>query len=180
MHKLQTLMTYPITILRTLAVLLTGAMAAVVGGSVVLRYIGFVPTGSSELATLLFLWAIYLGSFLAFLEGGHLAITALANRLRGRVLTAFVIVSDALLLTFLLIVSLESVTYVQLALNSIRVTPSLGISPAWMYSAVLVGMSLSTVYVGGSIVANLIRFKNGEEPPVMHDEVEIARPGGVQ
>jgi len=156
---------YPIKIIEALAVALVAGIALVVGGSVILRIFGIVPAGSTELATLMFVWAIYLGAFLAFLEGGHLAITALVDKLHGRVLTATLILSDLLLLLFTVVVTLESLKYVQLALDSIRVTPSLKISPAWLYAAVLVGMFLVSIYVIGNIVANVIRFWKGEEPP---------------
>lgn len=161
----QSLVKYPIKLLQILAVVLTAGIVLVVGGSVVLRLFNIVPAGSTELATLLFVWAIYIGAFLAFLEGGHLAITAIVNRLRGRLLTATLIVSDALLLLFTVLVTFESFKYVQLALDSIRATPSLKISPAWLYSAVLVGMLLASIYVIGNIVTNVIRFWRGEEPP---------------
>lgn len=171
---MDTLVKYPIKILQALAVALIGGIVLVVGGSVVLRTAGIVPAGATELSTLLFVWAIYIGAFLAFLEGGHLAITALVNRLHGRLLTATIIVSDVLLLVFTIAVTVESLTYVQLALDSIRVTPSLKISPAWMYSAVLVGMFLSSLYVIGSIGTNLVRLWKGQEPPRLHSEAELA------
>lgn len=174
-----TLTKYPIKILEALAVGLVGSIVLVITGSVVLRYFGIVPRGATELATLLFVWAIYIGAFLAFLEGGHLAITALVNRLHGRLLTCVVIVSDLLLLVFTVLVTRESLTYVQLALDSVRVTPSLQISPAWMYSAVLVGMLLASVYVVASIVANVIRLWKGEEPPPLHTEADLVNPSEV-
>ena len=164
---------YPIKLLQILAVLLIAGIVLIVGGSVILRLFGVVPAGSTELATLLFVWAIYIGAFLAFLEGGHLAITAVVNRLRGRVLTGTLIVSDALLLLFTVAVTFESFKYVQLALDSIRVTPSLKISPAWLYSAVLVGMLLASVYVVTNIVTNIVRFWRGEEPPKQLTEADL-------
>jgi TRAP-type C4-dicarboxylate transport system permease small subunit len=176
---IHTLTEYPVKILQAMAVALVGGIVLVVGGSVLLRTVGIVPAGATELATLLFLWAIYIGAFLAFLEGGHLAITALVNRLHGRVLTATIILSDVLLLVFTIAVTLESFTYVQLALDSIRVTPSLKISPAWMYSAVLVGMLLSSLYVIGSIATNVVRLWKGQEPPRLHTETDVVDAGGI-
>ena len=163
---------YPIKILEALAVALVAGIVIVVGGSVLLRLVGIVPAGSTELATLLFVWAIYIGAFLAFIEGGHLAITAVVNRLHGRVLTGTLIISDLLLLLFTVVVTIESFKYVQLALDSIRVTPSLKISPAWLYSAVLVGMLLASIYVIGNIWANVVRFWKGEESPRPHTEMD--------
>jgi len=163
---------YPIKILEALAVSLVAGIAIVVGGSVVLRIFGIVPSGSTELATLMFVWAIYIGAFLAFLEGGHLAITAFVDRLHGRVLTGTMIISDLLLLIFTAVVTIESVKYVQLALDSVRLTPSLKISPAWLYAAVLVGMFLVSIYVISNIVKNIIRFWKGEEPPRPSTELD--------
>lgn len=171
--KLETLTKWPLRILETLAVLLIAAIAIVVTGAVVLRLFKIVPAGSTELATLFFVWAIYIGMFLAFVEGGHLAITVVVNRLRGRLLTTVVIISDLLLLAFTAVVTLESVNYVMLALDSVRVTPALEISPAWMYSAVLVGMALSTLYVGGRIILNIRRLIAGEEPPAYLNEEDM-------
>src|SRR5690606_38176699 len=143
--------------LEGLAATLVASLVIVVGGSVIMRIFGFMPSGSTELATLLFIWTIYIGVFLAFLEGGHLAITAFVNRLRGRTLTSVLIISDLLLLIFTVTVTFESFKYVQLALDSVRVTPSLQISPAWGYSAVLIGMLLASFYVLSSIWTNVVR-----------------------
>lgn len=169
----QRLLQIPLTAIRALAVALIAGLVLVVGGSVILRAFGVVLSGSTELATLLFIWTIYIGAFLAFLEGGHLAITAVTNRLKGRVLVAVLIVSDILLLVFTFTVLVESYKYVLLALDSPRLTPSLGISPAWGYSALLVGMLLSSIYVVVNVGTNVVRLIKGQEPPRTVDEEEL-------
>ena len=154
-----------LTTIRVLAAGLIGILIIIVGGSVILRLFGLVPAGSTELATLIFVWAIYIGAFLAFVEGGHLAITFASDRLRGRAHTAVLILASALTLVFTLMVTTEGYKYVQLALDSIRVTPSLHISPAWQYAAVVVGMALSSVYLLLDIAGNVVRLVRGEDPP---------------
>ena len=69
--KLETLTKWPLRILETLAVLLIAAIAIVVTGAVVLRLFKIVPAGSTELATLFFVWAIYIGMFIFFGKGLH-------------------------------------------------------------------------------------------------------------
>lgn len=165
MAPLQRVSTIALTTIRAIAGILIAALVVVVGGSVILRTFGVVPAGSAELATLLFVWAIYIGAFLAFLEGGHLAITVATDRLKGRALLAILILADLLVLVFALAVTFEGYKYVQLALESIRLTPSLRISPAWQYSAVVVGMALSSLYLIGNIVRNAIRIVRNEPPP---------------
>ncbi|SEB66347.1 TRAP-type C4-dicarboxylate transport system, small permease component [Paramicrobacterium humi] len=160
----------PIAFLKGVTVALVAALIVVVVGTVLFRVFNIVPEGSSELAILLFIWLIYLGAFVAFLEGGHLAITAVANRFHGRWLAGFLIISDAVLLFFLIILTTESYKYVMLALSNVRLTASLHISPAWGYSALLVGMGLSALYVAGSIAMNIRRLWTGEEPPHHSDE----------
>ncbi|GAA1142666.1 TRAP transporter small permease [Nesterenkonia lutea] len=175
----ESLTKYSRRLLEALAVALIASLVIVVGGSVILRMFGFVPAGSTELATLLFIWTIYIGVFLAFLEGGHLAITAFVNRLRGRTLTSVLIVSDLLLLVFTVAVTFESFNYVQLAMDSVRLTPSLHISPAWGYSAVLVGMLLSSVYVLAGVWTNVVRLVKGQEPPPQHAGSELPTESGA-
>jgi len=151
--------------MRVLAAALIGALIVIVGGSVILRSFGIVPEGSTELATLIFVWAIYLGMFLAFVEGEHLAITFASDRLKGRAFTAVVILADLITLIFTLALTLEGWKYVQLALDSVRVTPSLHISPAWQYAAVVVGMVLSSLYLIAHVAVNAVRLARGEEAP---------------
>lgn len=166
----------PVRVLEALAVALVASIMLVISGTVVLRIFGVVTAGSTELATLLFVWTIYIGAVLAFLEGGHLAITALANRFHGRAETAFLVISDILLLVFLVAITLEGLNYVQLALDSVRVTPSLKISPAWQYSALLVGMLLSSVFIAIRVCVNIRQFIRGLPALTLHtrhdDELE--------
>lgn len=159
---------YPVKALEGLAVALVGGIVLVVTGSVLLRIFGKVPAGATELATLFFVWAVYIGGVLAFLEGGHLAITALVNRLKGRVETAVSVISDGLLLLFLVIVTLESFKYIELALNSPRLTASLKISPAWQRSALLVGMGLAAIYILVRILMNLRQLVLGRPTLMLH------------
>lgn len=169
---------FPVRALEALAVALVASIMVVISGTVVLRMFGVVTAGSTELATLLFVWTIYIGAVLAFLEGGHLAITALVNRFRGRAETAFLLVSDILLLVFLVMVTLEGLTYVQMALDSVRVTPSLKISPAWQYSALLVGMALSSVFILTRVLVNIRQLISGLPAVTLHtrrdDELETS------
>lgn len=163
---------YPIKALEGLGVALVGGIVLVVTGSVLLRLFGKVPAGATELATLLFVWAVYIGAILAFLEGGHLAITALVNRLKGRVETAVSVISDSLLLLFLVIVTLESFKYIELALNSPRLTASLKISPAWQRGALVVGMGLAAIYILVRILINLRQLVRGGPTMMLHTRTD--------
>ena len=157
---------------------LIAVLVVVVGGSVILRAVGMVPSGSTELATLLFTWAIYIGAFLALIEGEHLAVTVATDRLKGRAFIAALVLADILVLVFAAVVAVEGYTYVQLALDSIRVTPSLGISPAWQYSAVAVGMALASVHLVLSIGRNILRIIRNEPPPAVRREEDIIDEAG--
>lgn len=168
----------PLNITRALAAAIIGVLVVVVGGSVLLRTVGVVPSGSTELATLLFTWAIYIGAFLALIEGEHLAVTVATDRLRGRAFLAALVLADLLVLVFALLVAVEGFTYIQLALGSIRVTPSLGISPAWQYSAVAVGMALAALHLVLSIGRNIVRIVRNEPPPLMRREEDIIDEAG--
>ncbi|MFK5690976.1 TRAP transporter small permease [Ornithinimicrobium sp. LYQ92] len=167
---------YPAKVLEAIAVFLVAGVVVVITGSVVLRFFGVVPRGSTELATLFFAWMIFVGLVLGFLEGGHLAITALVSRLRGRLETAVTVLADVLLLVFLVLVSFEALRYVQLALDGGRLTPSLQISPAWQYASVLVGMVLASAFVVLRVCANLVQLWRGEPTLTLHtrydDDIE--------
>lgn len=173
MHLLTRTAHLSLTAIRVLAAALIGVLIVIVGGSVILRLFGVVPAGSTELATLIFVWAIYIGAFLAFVEGGHLAITFASDRLRGRAYTASLILASILTFVFTLMVTVEGYKYVQLALDSIRVTPSLHISPGWQYAAVVVGMALSSLYLLVNIATNVIRLIRGEDPPRQATDEDI-------
>lgn len=168
----------PLHITRALAATIIGVLVVVVGGSVILRMVGVVPSGSTELATLLFTWAIYIGAFLALIEGEHLAVTVATDRLKGRAFLGALVLADLLVLVFAAVVALEGYTYVQLALGSIRVTPSLGISPAWQYSAVAIGMALACLHLILSIGRNVVRIIRNEPPPVQRREEDIVDEAG--
>lgn len=168
----------PLQITRALAATLIAVLVVVVGGSVILRAVGVVPSGSTELATLLFTWAIYIGAFLALIEGEHLAVTVATDRLKGRAFIGALILADLLVLVFAAVVASEGYNYIQLALDSIRVTPSLGISPAWQYSAVAVGMALACLHLLVSIGRNIVRIIRNEPPPAVRREEDIVDEAG--
>lgn len=64
-----------------------GAMLAIIFYQVITRYIfNFSPEWSEELARMLFVWVVFLGSALIMGEGGHLAVQLLPKKFEGTVL----------------------------------------------------------------------------------------------
>lgn len=142
--------------------LVTGLMVLLVTGSVIGRQVfGYILPGGDEAAQLLFVWVCFLGAFLALRRGGHLAITALADKLPPRPHRYLLLAVDLLVGLFAGVVAVSGVELITVAGGSGRLTAGLGISPAWGYLAPTLGASLMAL----QSIANVIgRFNPGTDP----------------
>jgi TRAP-type C4-dicarboxylate transport system permease small subunit len=112
------------------------AMAALVFANVVLRYA--FDTGiaqAEELARLLFVWLIFLGSLLASAQRAHIGFDSLVTRLPQGARKALVLATGVLMLAAAVMFIVGG--WQQARINWDNSYPVLGISYAWLYGAAL-------------------------------------------
>jgi TRAP-type C4-dicarboxylate transport system permease small subunit len=138
---------------------LLAVIASLIGAGVVFRY-GFNDPllYAAELATLLFVWLVFLGIPFAAYQGAHMNADLMEPFLRdrgrkwSRVLSLLL---SALLVGYLCFVSWD------LTQRAVMELPTLGMSVAWVYAAAPVGLGL---YLGYLVLA-LLGFVHRDDRP---------------
>lgn len=132
-------------ILTALTVLVTAAMLGILVWQVFARYVLKNSTGwTSELTTILFVWASMLGAALAVKAGGHVAMTMLVSKLKGKLQTVVKLISMLLCEVFFYIVFSGGLTMVTKFKNV--VTTQLRIPMPYVYSAYLVSGAFMLIF----------------------------------
>ena len=117
--------------------ILTGLLVAVVVINVVARY--GLHTGilwAEEISRLLFVWVVFLGSYLALRRKSHMAIDLVWNACPPGLRTAMTLFGGTSCLLFLALITYGGVQLLSVALEYGRTTPILRISAAWGYACV--------------------------------------------
>lgn len=154
------------------------ALLVVVAGAVIWRLFGTSPSGTDELARTLLAWTVMCGACLALREQGHLAITAVTDRFRGRLRLINATLVDVVVLAFLLFLAWAGVQYVQLGAQSGVLTPGLGISPNWGRASIVAGagvMAVFTVLQLGERVMEICRCGNDTQVCVATQTIDGER-----
>ncbi len=113
--------------------------------NVFLRY--FMDTGlywSEEVATGCFVWAVFIGAVAGYKRGKHIGVDILVNLLNPKIQKVVVIMVDIILV--LLNGYMTYLAVIFISLSYIKRTPVLGVSSAYISSALLVSFALVTVY----------------------------------
>jgi TRAP-type C4-dicarboxylate transport system permease small subunit len=117
--------------------ILTGVLVALVCLNVFARYVLEIGIDwAEEVSRLVFVWVVFLGSYVALCRKGHMAIAMLMKRVPEpgrRLLATF---SRLLVLAFLAALAWAGATLVGATLQFGRQSPILGISAAWGYASV--------------------------------------------
>ena len=130
--------------------------------NVFLRY--FMKTGlywSEEVATSCFVWSVFLGSASAYRRGMHIGVDILVNKL-PKVFRNIV----KLLVHIVLLVTNGYIFYLSIvfvSLSYVKPTAVLGVSSAWVSSALIVGFGLTTFYSVIHLIVCSRRIMKGEE-----------------
>lgn len=160
-------------------------MAVLVFGNVVLRYA--FDSGlavSEELARLLFVWLIFLGSILASAQHMHIGFDALARRLPSGVRKALVLLTGTMMLGACAMFIVGG--WQQTRINWDNSYPVLGISYAWLYGVAIVfgaGMLLTVSHniwrtlIGGAPEEGLTRDLSDRIVEKASQVATGARPG---
>ena len=126
--------------------LLLAAMVADVTIQVFFRYvIQDPPTWTEELARYLFIWQIFLAAGVAFGRGSHIVVDALLMALPRAGKRVLLIVSNLMVLAFLLVLIWQGANMVGLTSNTFSTAMTLNMG--MVYAALPVGAGVSALYV---------------------------------
>jgi TRAP-type C4-dicarboxylate transport system permease small subunit len=126
--------------------LLLGAMVFTVTIQVVFRYVvQDPPVWTEEVARYLFAWEIFLATALAFGRGSHIVVDILIMAVPVPAKRALLILSNLLVLGFLLLLLRYGITMVQLTSNT--VSAGAEVNMGLVYASLPTGIAISSVYV---------------------------------
>lgn len=137
-------------------------MAILVFGNVVLRYA--FDSGiaiSEELARLLFVWLIFLGSILASAQHAHIGFDSLVKSLPTTGKKILIVATGALMLAACVIFIVGG--WQQTVINLDNSYPVLGISYAWLYAVAIVFGAGMTVTIAHNIWSALVEKQTDPE-----------------
>ncbi len=121
------------------------ATTVIVLVNVFLRY--FVKTGlfwSEEVATICFVWSVFLGSAAAYRRGAHIGVDILVNKFPKPIRNTIKLLVNLILIVVNAYILYLSVVFV--SLSYVKPTAVLGISSAWVSSSLIVSFGLTTIY----------------------------------
>ena len=130
--------------------------------NVFLRY--FMNTGiywSEEVATMCFVWCIFVGSASAYKNGAHLGVDLLVKKLPKIPRAIVKIIVDILLIAINGYILYLSVKFVSTSYQ--KPTAVLAISSAWVSSSLIVGFGLTTIYAIRDLIRDIVKTVKGEE-----------------
>ena len=130
--------------------------------NVFLRY--FMNTGiywSEEVATMCFVWCIFVGSASAYKNGAHLGVDLLVKKLPKIPRAIVKIIVDILLIAINGYILYLSVKFV--STSYMKPTAVLAISSAWVSSSLIVGFGLTTIYAIRDLIRDIVKTVKGEE-----------------
>lgn len=113
--------------------------------NVFMRY--FLKAGiywSEEVATASFVWAVFIGAVAGYKRGKHIGVDILVNLLPPKAQKIVVILVDIILVILNGYMTYLAVVFI--SLSYIKPTPVLGVSSAYISSALLVSFALVTLY----------------------------------
>lgn len=113
--------------------------------NVFMRY--FLKAGiywSEEVATASFVWAVFIGAVAGYKRGKHIGVDILVNLLPPKAQKIVVIIVDIILVILNGYMTYLAVVFI--SLSYIKPTPVLGVSSAYISSALLVSFALVTLY----------------------------------
>ena len=130
----------------SLVILLAGFIVTMVTAEVTLRYLfGHSLIFTEELSRYLMVWIVFLSSALAIRDGSHIHIRILVNRLGPRLQKIVQLGAHALIITFLVLVTVEGLKILPRQLQQMCIT--IDISLFYFYLAIPVGCILMIVFL---------------------------------
>ena len=146
-------------ILASIFIVITTALVLM---NVFLRY--FMRTGiywSEEVATSCFVWSVFLGSAAAYKRGTHLGVDLLVNKLPVVARNIVKVITNVILLIINAYILYLSVVFIRW--SYIKPTAVLGVSSAWVSSALVVCFGLCTIYSVKNLIICVMKTVKGKE-----------------
>lgn len=125
--------------------------------NVFLRY--FMKTGlywTEEVSTSCFVWSVFLGAASGYKRGMHIGVDILVNKLPVFLRNLVKILVNLILAATNGYLFYLSIVFIRM--SYIKPTAVLGISSAWVSSALVVGFGLTTVYSIRYLITDLIKI----------------------
>lgn len=147
---------------------LTGALVLLVSCNVFARYVLEIGImWAEELSRLVFVWVVFLGSYIALCRKSHMAIEIGVQSLPLHLQKPAILLSRLLVLTFLAVLFYAGAQLVQTTIGFQRMTPMLGISAGWGYASVPFAALMMFIEV-------LTQMFRGEAMPPSEADVALA------
>ena len=129
-----------------LVILIAGIIVAIVTTEVTLRYLfSHSLIFTEELSRYLMVWIVFLGSALAIRDGSHIRIQILVNRLGPRMQQIVQLAAYALIIAFLVFITVEGLKILPRQLQQMCIT--IDISLFYFYLAIPVGSILMIIFL---------------------------------
>ena len=133
-------------LIESLVVLIAGIIVAIVTAEVTLRYLfSHSMIFTEELSRYLMVWIVFLGSALAIRDGSHIHIQILVKRLGPRMQQNVKLASYALIIAFLVFITVEGLKILPRQLQQMCIT--IDISLFYFYLAIPVGSILMIIFL---------------------------------
>ena len=133
-------------LVESLVILIAGIIVAIVTAEVTLRYLfSHSMIFTEELSRYLMVWIVFLGSALAIRDGSHIRIQILVNRLGPRLQQIVKLAADALIIAFLIFITVEGLKILPRQLQQMCIT--IDISLFYFYLAIPVGSILMIIFL---------------------------------
>jgi len=133
-------------LIESLVVLIAGIIVAIVTAEVTLRYLfSHSMIFTEELSRYLMVWIVFLGSALAIRDGSHIHIQILVKRLGPRMQQNVKLTSYALMIAFLVFITVEGLKILPRQLQQMCIT--IDISLFYFYLAIPVGSILMIIFL---------------------------------
>jgi len=133
-------------LVESLIIVIATFIVAIVTAEVTLRYLfSHSLIFTEELSRYLMVWIVFLGSALAIRDGSHIRIQFLVNRLGSRMQQIVKLAAYALIVTFLVFITIEGLKILPRQLQQMCIT--IDVSLFYFYLAIPVGSILMIVFL---------------------------------
>jgi len=109
---------------------------------------------SEEVATICFVWFVFLGSSVAYRKNAHLGVDLLVKRLPGKIRVVVEIIVDIVLIVINVYLFYLSIKYV--GKTYVKPTAVLAISSAYVSSSLIVSFGLCTLHAVVKLVKDVM------------------------
>ncbi|MBE3580631.1 MAG: TRAP transporter small permease subunit [Thermoanaerobacteraceae bacterium] len=139
------------------SMVLLGFLTILVFFSSLLRYLGYPINWSSTIASVIFVWVIYISADRALRKEAHLGVDLFTRRLPEKIQHGVSVAVLLIVLVFLILVAYVAVSLA--TAHTGRITEDLPISYSWVTSSVAVGAILMSVTLVAKLLAKFHQLR---------------------